>query len=141
MLFDRCMAKATQKGSIRTLLNRKARFDFWKPVGYRTFDSDQPVSVKGWSKAAAIYNTRNLEREFTSKALNRLIQGSAADQTKLAMVLCDEAGLDLRLPVHDELNAMVESEKEAKLMCEIMENAIELKLPSVADLDLGTTWC
>ena len=134
MLFDRCMAKAQQRGFIRTILNRKARFNWW------TTGRDQEP-VKGFTKAAKMFGTNRLERAFVSKALNRLIQGGAADQTKLAMALCDEAGIDLRLPVHDELNSMVATEEEARLQCEIMEHAIELRLPSVADLDLGKTWC
>ncbi len=82
-----------------------------------------------------------MERAFTSKALNRLIQGSAADQSKLALVECYKAGFDIRLPVHDEINAMVSSEAEAKKLAEIMENVIQLNVPTVSDLDVGKTWC
>ena len=38
-----------------------------------------------YEEAKAIYGN-NIRRAFTYKALNRLIQGSAADQTKKAMV-------------------------------------------------------
>ena len=57
------------------------------------------------------------------------------------MVLAHDAGLDLRLPVHDEINAMVTDEAEAKKLGKIMEEAISLKVPVVADIDLGPTWC
>jgi DNA polymerase I-like protein with 3'-5' exonuclease and polymerase domains len=52
-----------------------------------------------------------------------------------------EAGMDLRLPVHDEINAMVANEEESNKLKEIMEQAIPLKVPVVADIDLGGTWC
>jgi len=139
-LFDRTMAAASRRGYIRTILGRRSHFNKWTPgFGHPTFNSKEQ---------AVEYARNNIEgnrcfpeRAFTSKALNRLIQGSSADQTKLAMVECFRAGLDLRLPVHDELNSMVKNEKEAKLMCEIMEHVIKLKVPTVADLDLGKTWC
>jgi DNA polymerase I-like protein with 3'-5' exonuclease and polymerase domains len=134
MLFERCMSKAEKKGFIKTILGRRARFNWWVP-------GRDAKPVKGYNKAVALHETKNLQRAFLSKAMNRLIQGSAADQTKKAMVDCDNAGIDLRLPVHDELNSMVSSEKEAKTQCVIMENTIQLKIPSVADLDLGKGWC
>lgn len=132
LLFDRCVAKVEREGELRTILGRKMRFDWW---------TDGEETIKGYDKAAAMLKTRRLKRAFTHKAMNRLIQGGSADQTKMAMVLCDEAGIDIRMPVHDEINANVQNEKEARLMREIMESAIELKLSSVADLDLGATWC
>ena len=136
ILFDSVMLRAKQKGEIKTILGRKAHFDFWMP----SYD-DKPV--KGYDNATKKYKDqiKNLQRAFISKGLNRLIQGSAADQTKLAMVLAHDAGFDLRLPVHDEINAMVSTEAEAKALGKIMEEAIKLKVPVVADIDLGPTWC
>ena len=133
LLFDRTMAAASKRGYIRTIYGRKAHFDQWSG-GYGT------DVFKTQEQAIAQYGNK-IERAFTSKALNRLIQGSAADQSKLAMVECFRAGLDVRLPVHDEINAMVPDEKSAKLLAEIMENVITLKVPVVADVDLGKTWC
>jgi len=43
--------------------------------------------------------------------------------------------------VHDEINCMVNSEKESLDLKLIMENAIQLKVPVIADIDLGETWC
>lgn len=134
MLFDNAMAAANKRGFIRTILGRRSRFDQWSS-GY----GSSPIT--GYSKAQSVYEGQRIQRAFTSKALNRLIQGSAADQTKIAMVELHKQGIDLRLPVHDELNAMVTSDKEVKLITDIMEHAIELKVPTVADVDLGPTWC
>lgn len=134
VLFDNAMNVADGRGYIKTIMGRRARFDFWTP----SFD-DSPV--KGYGPAKGKYPNKMLQRAFTSKALNRLIQGSAADQAKKAMVDAYDAGFDMRLPVHDEINCMVNSEKESLDLKLIMENAIHLKVPVIADIDLGPTWC
>jgi hypothetical protein len=74
------------------------------------------------------------------KALNRLIQGSAADQTKLAMVECDKAGISLQLQVHDELGFTIYSEAEAEKAADIMKNCIKLTVPSRVDIEIGPSW-
>lgn len=132
-LFDETMRTAENRGFIRTLLGRKARFDFWSP-------HRDAKAIKTWEAARAFYPKAALSRAWTSKAMNRLIQGSAADQTKLAMTLIDEAGIDMRLPVHDEVNSMVETEDRGRHQAEIMESAVQLKLPSKADLNVRKGW-
>ena len=134
ILFDNVMNKANKKGYIKTILGRRARFDFWT-------HSFEETPVKSYGHAKSKWEDKEVFRAFTSKALNRLIQGSAADQAKVAMVNAYKAGLDLRLPVHDEINAMVNDEKESNVLKEIMEQAIPLKVPVIADIDLGPTWC
>jgi DNA polymerase I-like protein with 3'-5' exonuclease and polymerase domains len=131
------MAAANKRGYIKTIMGRRSHFDQWSAG----FVDGKPTQAYSLEKAKTIYKGQRLERAYTSKALNRLIQGSAADQTKVAMVELWKQGIDLRLPVHDELNAMVTSDKEVKMIAEIMEHAIELRVPTVADIDLGATWC
>jgi DNA polymerase-1 len=133
-LFERTAAAAKDRGYIKTILGRKSYFNQWSP-GF-----DLPI-YKTKASAFLEYPNHRIERAFTNKAFNRLIQGSAADQSKLALVECFKSGFDIRLPVHDEINAMVQTEQEAKKLGEIMENVIQLKVPSVADLDIGRTWC
>ena len=134
ILFDNVMNLASKRGYIKTILGRRARFDFWT----HSFD-ETPVKTYGHAKSK--WEEKQLFRAFTSKALNRLIQGSAADQAKVAMVNAYKAGFDLRLPVHDEINAMVANKEESDNLKEIMEQAIQLKVPVIADIDLGPTWC
>jgi|TARA_R110002073_G_scaffold21750_1_gene76394 DNA polymerase I-like protein with 3'-5' exonuclease and polymerase domains len=134
VLFDNVMNMASSRGYIKTILGRRARFDSW-------VSSYGDTPVKGYGKAKAMFKGKAINRAFTSKGLNRLIQGSAADQAKKAMVDAYEAGFDMRLPVHDEINAMVSSEQESLDLKLIMENAIQLKVPVIADIDLGPTWC
>tara|TARA_R110000823_G_scaffold141172_2_gene271106 strand:- start:232 stop:516 length:285 start_codon:yes stop_codon:yes gene_type:complete len=84
----------------------------------------------------------NLRRAFTYKALNKLIQGSAADQTKKAMQDCHAEGLLPMLTVHDELCFSVESDDQAKRIKDIMENGLAdvLKVPSQVDQELKDNW-
>jgi DNA polymerase I-like protein with 3'-5' exonuclease and polymerase domains len=93
-----------------------------------------------YEEAKAIYGN-NIRRAFTYKALNRLIQGSAADQTKQAMIDCYKAGFKPLLQIHDELCFSIEKESDVKNVKQIMENAIDsLKVPSKVDIALGKSW-
>lgn len=82
------------------------------------------------------------ERGFGNerKALNNLIQSSAADQVKKAMVDIYDAGHTLQLQVHDECDTTIYDERAAKEMAEIMEHCVELCVPSVVDIELGKSW-
>jgi DNA polymerase I-like protein with 3'-5' exonuclease and polymerase domains len=106
----------------------------WEPA---TFGMNKAMQ---YEEAKAIYGN-NIRRAFTYKALNRLIQGSAADQTKEAMIQCYKAGYKPLLQIHDELCFSIEDEGDIKGVKEIMENAIEsLKVPSKVDIALGRSW-
>jgi DNA polymerase-1 len=94
-----------------------------------------------YEEARAHYGPNvGLQRAYAYKALNRLIQASAADMTKKAMVDLYKEGILPLLQVHDELAFSVESEDEAKKLAEIMCNAIELKVPMKTDIELGPSW-
>lgn len=75
-------------------------------------------------------------------ALNRIIQGSAAEQTKGMMIAVSEAGFDdsLLLQVHDELDSQVESKKQAEQIVEVMRHAVPMMFETVVDLELGPSW-
>jgi DNA polymerase I-like protein with 3'-5' exonuclease and polymerase domains len=83
---------------------------------------------------------RGIRRAFTYKALNKLIQGSAADQTKKAMLDCYNEGYTPMLTVHDELCFNIESEEQTARIQEIMETGIELSIPSKIDVDIKDDW-
>jgi DNA polymerase I-like protein with 3'-5' exonuclease and polymerase domains len=83
---------------------------------------------------------RRLSQGNHHKALNALIQGSAADMTKRAMLQCYEKGLIPHLQVHDELCFSIKDPETAKLIKSIMENAVKLTVPVVVDCDLGNNW-
>lgn len=78
--------------------------------------------------------------DWTHKALNRLIQGSSADQTKKAMVLLDDAGYPLQLQVHDEMDTSLESVAQGHEMAKIMRECMPAKIPFLVDLEVGKNW-
>ena len=131
LLSDRCMKKANSEGVIRTKLGRKCRFDMWetKDFGIHTPEKFENASAK--------YGANNIKRAFTYKALNRLIQGSGADQTKKAIVDCYEQGDLALLQIHDELCFNVSSKEHAQKIKTVMENGVKLRVPSVVDVALG----
>ena len=134
-LADRASKRAEQAGQIRTLLGRKCRFDLYEP---KSFGYKKPLP---WKEAMEEYGPL-IRRAFTYKALNKLIQGSAADQTKKAMADCYAEGLLPMLTVHDELCFSVEGDDQARRIKDIMENGLSdvLKVPSKVDDELGNNW-
>jgi len=82
----------------------------------------------------------NIRRAFTYKALNKLIQGSAADMTKQAMLNLYREGIVPHIQIHDELDISVESPQQAKKIIEIMEEAVTLKIPNKVDYESGNNW-
>jgi DNA polymerase I-like protein with 3'-5' exonuclease and polymerase domains len=120
-------------GSIRTLLGRKCRFPLWEPVEWGV--------NKALPREQAIieYGSR-IKRAGTYKGLNRLIQGSAADQTKAGMVALHKAGFKLLLQVHDEVALSVKNKDEAIEASHIMANAVRLEVPSRVDVETGISW-
>ena len=125
--------RANTRGVIRTLLGRRCRFDMWEPMKYGLH---KPLRH---AEAYAEHGP-SIKRAFTYKALNKLIQGSAADQTKLAMVTAFEAGYLPLIQVHDELDFSISSEADAKRIAEAMETCVDLKVPSIVDAEFGATW-
>ena len=106
----------------------------WEPA---TFGMNKAMQ---YEEAKAIYGN-NIRRAFTYKALNRLIQGSAADQIKTAMVALAKEGLLAHIQVHDELDFSVASEEDKAKIKEIMEHCVEkLKVPSKVDVECGDSW-
>ncbi len=77
------------------------------------------------------------EQDFSYKAINKLIQGSAADQTMAAMVLAYRHGISVLFPVHDELTISSPSTLEVCKLKYIMENAIQLLVPSKSEVTGG----
>ena len=130
MLSDRCMIKAQEEGVIRTKKGRKCRFDMWEPMDFGIHTPET------FENAAAKYGSKNIKRAFTYKALNRLIQGSAADQTKQAIIDCYKAGFLPIVQIHDELCFNIKPGDELKIK-EVMEKCIEFKVPSVVDISIG----
>ena len=135
-ISEKTTRKAADSGIIRTWLGRKCRFNMYEPKSYK-YNKAMPMK-----EAINEYGSKgSIRRAFTYKALNRLIQGSSADQTKKAMVDCYDAGLTPMLTVHDELCFNIENDKQVEQIKEIMSNCIpELKIPFEVDAEMGSNW-
>jgi|TARA_B100000085_G_scaffold282833_1_gene312189 DNA polymerase I-like protein with 3'-5' exonuclease and polymerase domains len=133
-LIYQTMDRAQQRGWIRTILGRKCRFDMWEPA---TFGMHKPQTFE---EASLEHGSRNIKRAFTYKALNKLIQGSAADMTKKAMVELRKEGLLPMIQLHDELNISFKTKEESDKIKEIMENCVPLKVPNKVDFEQGNCW-
>jgi DNA polymerase I-like protein with 3'-5' exonuclease and polymerase domains len=136
-LMDAVQRKVSHRdkgGFVRSLLGRKCRFDLWEPNLF--------VSSKALPKEEAhIEYGDNIKRAYTYKALNRLIQSSAADQTKASMAaIYKEKNKIPLVQIHDELAFSVADKKEARELCDVMENSVKLQVPTPCDISLGTNW-
>jgi len=117
MLANKCEKAAKERGYILTVLGRRCRFP----------------------EKHGSTNTKD-RFHWCNKALNRLIQGSSADQTKAAMVQLDAEGYEPQLQVHDEIDGSVVDVAQAEAMAEIMRNCVPANLPFKVDVDIGTNW-
>jgi len=125
--------RAQQRGQIRTLLGRLCRFHLWEPNSFgmhKALPFEQAVQEHG----------PGIRRAYTYKALNKLIQGSAADMTKKSMLELYKEGIIPHIQIHDELDISVESDKQAKQITEIMESAVDLEIPNKVDYESGKNW-
>jgi DNA polymerase I-like protein with 3'-5' exonuclease and polymerase domains len=130
-LMDNVMQRAQGRGKIRTLLGRLCRFHLWEP---NQFGIHKPLA----HDAALAEHGPGIRRAFTYKALNRLIQGSAADMTKKAMIELHKEGITPHIQVHDELDISVDN--NADKIREIMESAVDLEVPNKVDYESGPNW-
>ena len=110
-LAKRCQKRARDRGYIITVLGRRCRF---------------PVGPTGY--------------EWTHNALNRLIQGSSADQIKQAMIDADDRNIELQLQVHDELDMTIYFRPEAEELAEIMRDSVACRVPMKVDTEIGPDW-
>jgi DNA polymerase I-like protein with 3'-5' exonuclease and polymerase domains len=136
-LMDAVQRKVSHRdkgGFVRSLLGRKCRFDLWEPNVF--------VSAKALPKEEAhLEYGDNIKRAYTYKSLNRLIQSSAADQTKASMsAVFKKTGKVPLVQIHDELAFSVSSEEEAEELCRIMESAVDLEVPTPSEISLGKNW-
>jgi len=133
-LMNDTMNKAGKKGFLFTHEGRRCRFDLWEPT------NEWGKKALPLEQAEREYGEHMIKRAWTYKALNRLIQGSAADQTKKAMLELSKEGYLAHIQVHDELDFSVASDKDKSKIKDIMENCVELAVPSKVDVECGDNW-
>ena len=138
MLMHGVMNKLNSRqssGSIRSILGRKCRFDLWEPD---TFAMNKALPYKDALNEHG--PTTRLKRAYTYKALNRLIQASAADMTKQAMVDIHRLGITPLIQIHDEVAVSVSNDDQIDSIVHAMENAVKLGVPSKVDVEIGPSW-
>ncbi len=138
MLMHGVMNKLNSRqssGSIRSILGRKCRFDLWEPD---TFAMNKALPLKDALNEHG--PTTRLKRAYTYKALNRLIQASAADMTKQAMVDIYKLGITPLIQIHDEVAISVSNDDQIDSIVYAMENAVKLNVPSKVDVEIGPSW-
>jgi DNA polymerase I-like protein with 3'-5' exonuclease and polymerase domains len=133
MLMDNVMHRAQDSGRIRTLLGRLCRFHLWEP---NQFGIHKALP----HDAALLEHGPGIKRAYTYKALNKLIQGSAADMTKKAMIDLHKEGIIPHIQVHDELDISIKDDQHAEKIKEIMESAVDLEVPNKVDYEAGPNW-
>ena len=132
-LMNHASDRAERRGQIRTLLGRLCHFHLWEPS---QFGVHKPLS----HEAALQEHGPGIKRAFTYKALNKLIQGSAADMIKKAMLDLYKEKIIPLIQIHDELNISIKDKAESDKVIEIMENAVSLEVPNKVDYEKGKHW-
>jgi DNA polymerase-1 len=123
--MQECIAKAQDFGYVETIKGRR-----------------RPLPDIG----SGVINLRNMSERM---AINSVVQGSAADMIKIAMLKVHKRLKDenrpsrLLLQVHDELvfetpRDMVEA--DAAMVREEMQNALQLKVPIKVEVGWGKNW-
>ena len=164
-LMNEIMKAAANKGQIKTLLNRRCRFPKYEPIlrgsdwgkyvpaedqermedlqkmgAYLKNDEGELLKDKDGNPKKNYWHNNPTRRAFTYKALNKLIQGSAADMTKKAMLDLYKEGIIPHIQIHDELDLSVEDDKHAQKIKDVMESAVDLKIPNKVDYESGPNW-
>jgi len=145
-LFNYAKRVASSRGYVKTLLGRRGRFPMWEAKDWDTRCIDGKVS---FNYALDQYGKEHMRRAETKNGLSRVIQGGAADIMKKAMVDIYHSGvLDIvgppHLTVHDELGFSDEQTKESEEafseIKHIMETCVKLKVPLIAECEVGPNW-
>lgn len=141
-LGDTCARRAAQTGHIKMIDGAVSHFDLYEcaEFGVRGMPLPYPAAKKKTDTEGDPWFEKRLRRAYTHKACNRLIQGSAARQTKKAMLECYRAGVMPSLTIHDELDFSVKTREEAELAAKIMVEAIKFTIPMKCDVEFGTSW-
>jgi len=123
--MDDCIASARQTGYAETILHRRRKI--------QNLNS----------------NNGNKRSQAERLAVNTVIQGSAADLIKLAMIViqrkidAENLPVAMILQIHDELLFELpadEADRHAKWIAELMTGAIKLAVPLKVDINHGPNW-
>jgi len=123
--MDGCIERARQTGYAETILNRRRKI----------------LNINS--------NNGNKRSQAERLAVNTVVQGSAADLIKLAMLAiqrkidAENLPVAMILQIHDELLfelPAAEADMHARWIAELMTGAIKLDVPLKVDINHGPTW-
>lgn len=155
MLNEACEKKAARTGFIRLLDGARIHFETWEPTWL-----SREERKRGWTSNGEIkmgdcrlaearervadpdhpWYGKSLRRAQCRKAMNGLIQGGAARQTKTAMLACWREGLLPLLQMHDELDFSVSDGEQGERAAKIMREVVPLLVPMQVDAEYGVDW-
>jgi len=161
-LSQRLSKFASKNGLLFTLGDRFCRFDKWetrdkewdpkinrftevelyatKEKAMNAYRLDQMEKYGKYIDPDCEHFEKHYARAFTYRAFNRLIQGSAADMTKKAMVDLYEKGIVPHIQIHDELCVSIRNKKERNMVHAAMENTMKLNIKNKVDYEFGPNW-
>ncbi len=137
------------------ITNYKARFPginaFFQSCVQQALDQGYVSTLTGRRRAIPEIFEPSQSRQSLGErlAINTVIQGTAADLIKAAMVKVqhridhDQLQLKLLLQIHDELVLETPTklaEKHAEIVSQEMENALKLNVPLLTETGIGDNW-
>lgn len=151
--YDTCKKLAARRGYIRLIDGTRAHFDDWEPSwlereerrrGYAEGHKMNPCRIDEATARTRdpkhVWYGKRLRRADVQKSMNRLIQGSAARMTKMAMRECWRERILPLLQMHDELSFSFSNRSAAERAAEIMRTVVKLQFPIGVDAEFGVTW-
>ena len=142
-LADLCVRAARQKGYVTLYDGARRHWNTWAPGGKwekGLGPCSREEAVRRTCDPGHPWYGQKLYRADTRKALNALIQGSAARHTKLWMRACWREGIIPLLQMHDALDCSVSSPEQAELVAQLGREAVQLEVPMQVDLKFGRNW-
>jgi DNA polymerase-1 len=144
--MDSVAGFAQNNGYIETILNRRSWFEKWEPADVDYQNRAMPVR---YEDAIGRWGYK-IQRAHTHKAINRKLQGSAADAIKKGMHACYKAGVfDVigvpKLQVHDELDFSVPDDSPQMRegfaeMRRLLAESLDVSVPILVDSERGPNW-
>jgi len=136
--------KAKRQGYVTLYDGARRHFDSWEALGVAWTKGMGPCAREEAERRRDDPNhpwhRRWLRRAETHKAMNALIQGSAARHTKLWMRACWREGIVPLLQMHDALDCSVSSREQAERVAQLACEVVSLEVPMQVDLKFGRNW-
>jgi DNA polymerase I-like protein with 3'-5' exonuclease and polymerase domains len=143
-LSQRCQSAADRQGYLELYNGARRHWDTWEAPEIAWGKGTGPCSREEAERRVAdpehSWYRRYVRRAETYKAMNALIQGSAAQHTKLWMRACWREGIVPLLQMHDELDCSVSSPEQAELVAQLGREAVKLEVPMLVELKFGRSW-